>query len=367
MLSHRCTLSARVRRLAVAWVCLGLFAFAAIAHAEPLDGAIPAGEPTPAAPSFYPDGASGLANLPPLFPSWNATPAPPSGPPSIHATENILVLGMDARAGGKMWRTDTIMVAAVDAARKEVGLLSIPRDLWVDIPGYGEGRINIVDFVGENRSGYGGGPALMNQVLQSTLGIETQHWVRIRQEGLVDLVDAMGGITITLDCPFIDKTPDPQVKGQYEYLMLPAGPVFLQGETAKKFVTYRYASTDFSRARRQQQVIWAIRDRALELDVLPRIGQLWVALADTFQTDLLIGELVELAALGSDLRPEQVHGLVLSRQALKSASIGGSAVLVVADPELLKTEVDGVFASRPIAELGRSATGRCAGTVAATP
>lgn len=306
-----------------------------------------------------------LPRLPALFPGLRIAPEPPAGPASIYTTENILVLGMDARQGGKMWRTDTIMIAAVDAQRREVGILSIPRDLWVNIPGYGEGRINIVDFIGENRDGAGGGPALVNRVLQDTLGIQTQHWVRVRQEGLVELVDAMDGITITLDCPFIEKTPDPNVKGQYEYLMLPAGEVFLEGETAKKFVTYRYASTDFSRARRQQQIIWALRDRALELDLLPHIPQLWAALADTFQTDLLPGDVIRLARLADGLAPEQVHGLVLSRKALQSASIAGSAVLVVADPAVLKAEVEGLFTSRPIAELGRSTTGRCGGTAAA--
>ena len=348
------------RVLTVSLALLMLAAFALPASAGP---AAAGGQP-PALPASSTQGGPStepgvLFRLPALFPALNATPAPPLGPPSIQTSENILVLGMDARVGGKMWRTDTIMVTAIDSARREVGILSIPRDLWVDIPGYGQGRINIVDFIGENRDGSGGGPALVNQVLRDNFGIETQHWVRIRQEGLVHLVDAMEGITITLDCPLVEKTPDPNVKGQYEYLMLPAGRVYLEGELAKKFVTYRYATNDFNRARRQQQVIWAIRDRALELDVFPRIPQLWAALSDTFQTDLLVGDIVRLAMLGRDLAPERVHGLVLSRQALQSALINGSAVLVIADPALLRQEVEGVFASRPVAELGRSATGRC--------
>jgi LCP family protein required for cell wall assembly len=348
------------RALTVTLALLLLIALAPPVSADPAG----TGSQPPALPASTDQGGPAtdpgvLFRLPALFPALNATPTAPPGPPSIHTSENILVLGMDARQGGKMWRTDTMMVAAVDSARREVGILSIPRDLWVDIPGYGQGRINIVDFIGENRDGPGGGPALVNQVLRDNFGIETQHWVRIRQEGLVELVDAMEGITITLDCPLVEKTPDPLVKGQYEYLMLPAGRVFLQGDVAKKFATYRYATNDFNRARRQQQVVWAIRDRALELDVFPRIPQLWAALSDTFQTDLLIGDILSLAMLGRDLEPARVHGMVLSRQSLQSASINGSAVLVIADPALLRQEVEGLFASRPIAELGRSATGRC--------
>ncbi len=357
-MSHRRTLFPRALM-----VTLALFLLIVVAPHASAAFSTTGGRP-PSLPSSSTQGGPStepveVFRLPALFPSLNAPPTAPPGPPSIHTSENILVLGMDARQGGKMWRTDTIMVAAVDSARQEVGILSIPRDLWVEIPGYGPGRINIVDFIGENRDGSGGGPALVNQVLRDNLGVETQHWVRIRQEGLVELVDAMEGITITLDCPLVEKTPDPRVKGQYEYLMLPAGPVFLQGELAKKFVTYRYATNDFNRARRQQQVIWAIRNRALELDLFPRIPQLWAALSDTFQTDLLVGDILRLAMLGRDLAPERVHGTVLSRQALQSALINGSAVLVIADPALLRQEVEGIFASRPVAELGRSATGRC--------
>jgi polyisoprenyl-teichoic acid--peptidoglycan teichoic acid transferase len=364
MLSRRHTALARALAVTLALALSSLVLLPHTASANPSDGNRPPAQSTPTAP-YSLNQPGNFAGLPALFPAWEAEPTPPSGPPSIHSTENILVLGMDAREGGKMWRTDTIMVAAVDSARQRVGLLSIPRDLWVDIPGYGEGRINIVDFIGESREGRGGGPASVSKVLNDKLGIQTKHWVRIRQEGLVDLVDAMGGITITLDCPFIEKTPDPKVKGQFEYLMLPAGLTFLQGETAKKFVTYRYASTDFNRARRQQQIIWAIRDRALEIDVISRIPQLWTALADTFQTDLLLGDLVELAMLGRDLGRENVVGMVISRDNLKSAVINGSAVLVVGDPALLKQEVEKLFESRPIAELGRSATGRCASGVPA--
>ncbi len=360
---HRHTLSARALIPVLVLLVPCFLALASVVSANSFEGAKSPVPPTPAARTYYGNEPDESPRLPPLFPALHVTPTPPPGPPSIHTTENILVLGMDAREGGKMWRTDTIMVAAVDAPRREVGIVSIPRDLWVDIPGYGEGRINIVDFLGESRSPNGGGPALVNKVLENSLGIKTDHWVRIRQEGLVKLVDAMGGITVTLECPLVEKTPDPKVKGQYEYLMLPAGPVFLQGETAKKFVTYRYATTDFNRARRQQQVIWAIRDRALEINWLPRIGQLWSALADTFQTDMLIGQIVQLGVLGSDLPPDRVHGMVISRKSLKSANINGSAVLVIADSAGLKAEVEGVFASRPIAELGRSATGRCGGAV----
>ncbi len=239
MTSHRCTVLPRA--LAATLVLVSLLVFVSPASAD-----APTPEPefrTPSAAIPYEPGD--LPRLPALFPQLPRRPDPAGGSALGSYNPKHPCPGDGRPRGGKMWRTDTIMIAAIDAPRREVGILSIPRDLWVDIPGYGKGRINIVDFVGESRSGAGGGPALVNQVLEENFGLQTQHWVRIRQEGLVDLVNAMDGITITLDCPFVEKTPDPKVKGQYEYLMLPAGSVFLEGETAKKFVTYRYSVDGF--------------------------------------------------------------------------------------------------------------------------
>ena len=107
----------------------------------------------------------------------------PPAPKSLKETENILVLGMDQRPGELGWRTDTIIVVAIDYDAKQVGMVSIPRDLWVNIPGYGMGRINQVDFQGEAEVP-GGGPALVAKVILDTLGIPTQHWVRLQAGGV---------------------------------------------------------------------------------------------------------------------------------------------------------------------------------------
>lgn len=280
---------------------------------------------------------------------------------TLDDTENILVLGMDYRPGGKMWRTDSIMVVAVDQITRKAGVISIPRDLWVHIPGFGEGRINIADFYGEQTGYPGGGPALVGQILQDNLNITTHHWVRMEQEGLVRLVDTLGGVTITLDCPLFEKTPHPTQPGEYEYLQLPAGEVHLDGVTAKKFATFRYASTDFARARRQQQLIWAIRQRAQELDLIPLVSQLWTDLASAFQTDLNLIDVIRLIALGMQLESADVHGMVIPHAALQGKLVqGGSQVLALTDDRSVLTEaLANLFASRPIAELGRSATGQC--------
>ncbi len=135
-------------------------------------------------------------------PANTATPTVTVAPKTIRDTDNILLLGMDQRPGEGVWRTDTIMVAAIDYEANQVGIVSIPRDLWVEIPGYEYqyGRINQADFQGEYNKYPGGGPKLAADIISATLGIPTQHWVRLRLEALPELVDALGGVTVTLDC-----------------------------------------------------------------------------------------------------------------------------------------------------------------------
>ncbi len=276
----------------------------------------------------------------------------PIWPPSpLDRTENILVLGIDRRPDEFAWRTDTIMVVALDTDSNQVGVISIPRDLYVEIPDLGLGRINQADYFGE-ANGYpgGGGPALLGRVISDTLGIPTQHYARIEMDGLVRLVDALGGVTVTLDCPLYERTPDASSPNGVIDWSLPAGPVHLDGLTAKKFATYRYATTDFGRARRQQQLIWAIRDRALQVDVIPRIPELWKALNDTFSTDLGLLDFLKLARLGATLRADKVHGLVLGSDVLDYfVTSEGAWVLVISDYDRIAAEKDALFAARPLA------------------
>jgi len=251
-------------------------------------------------------------------------------------------------------------VVAIDHKAGQVGIVSIPRDLWVDIPGYGTDRINSADFAGDQIKYPGGGPALTRKVIQDNLGIPTQNYVRIKQEGLVKLVDVMGGVTVTLDCPLYERTPDETSPTGYSDFSLPSGDNFLDGATAKKFVTFRYLSNDFSRARRQQQLIWAIRDRAMQLDMVPRIPELWAALADTFKTDLNLLDVIKLAKLGVTLGADDVHGTVLDQDVVENwTTPGGGAVLRIKDPNALKAKLDNLFGGKPIAQAAKNQYGKC--------
>jgi len=294
-------------------------------------------------------------------PIATAEPAAPlATPQTLDRTENILVLGTDTRPGDGVWRTDSIMIVAIDRQARQVGIVSIPRDLYVNIPGYGKERINAADYIGERTHRPGGGPGLVGQVLQDTLAIPTQHYVRLQQDGLVQLIDALGGVTLTLDCPLYEMTPAGGAKGKYTRFSLPAGPVFLDGVTAKKFATFRYVTSNFSRQRRQQQLIWAVRDRALRGDVLPRLPQMLQAMSGALSTDLPLPDILALANLGIGLRAQDVHALNLGPELFRDYTTPkGAMVLLVRDPKTMKAATTQLFASKPLSEAGKPAAAGC--------
>jgi LCP family protein required for cell wall assembly len=255
------------------------------------------------------------------------------------------------------------MVVVIDPKIGQVGIVSIPRDLYVDVPGYDKGkeRLNAVAYIGEKLDYPGGGPALVRQVVEDQLGIPTQHYVIIHQDGLIKLVDALGGVTVNLDCPLYEATPDDKSPNGIKTFTLPAGPVQLDGPTAKKFATYRYVQTDFGRTQRQQQLIWAIRNRVLEANLLPKIPVLWSALSDTFTTDLDLPVVLKLARLASRLQARDVHGMQLGDTIEEYTTPEGWMVLVLKDKALVQEKLAGLFSSKTLSQTGKGATstGEC--------
>ena len=298
-------------------------------------------------PQAAPASASPLAEERPVPPALAPVPTPTPRPWS--QTENYLILGIDQRPGDGSWRTDSIILAAVDHAGQRVGLLSVPRDLYVDIPGIGETRINTADFLGEKNKYPGGGPALLRRVLTQTLGIDAPHYVRIKMQVFEELVDAFGGVTVTLPCPFLEATPDSSSETGLAEWSLPAGDVWLNGRDARRFATYRYYSNDFDRARRQQILLWALRERAFQIDLLSRLPQLWNAYQNSVQTDLGFADILRLAQIALRLRPENVHGLTFDFSLVESFTTeNGAHVLRVRDPQALHAWLDTLFEAPPV-------------------
>ena len=205
---------------------------------------------------------------------------------------NILLLGSDRRPGSGAWRTDSMIVVSVDTSNNLVRLLSIPRDLWVYIPGHGYNRINTADLWGELAK-KGGGPERVKQTIHHNLGIPIHYYVRVDFKGFMQIIDTVGGIDVDVDCPLSD-------------IKLSAGMHHMTGQQALRYARSRYSTNDFDRGRRQRKVLMALWDQALTLDIIPKLPQLWRAMSNSFQTDLSLNQVINLAYVGVQLEPRRI-------------------------------------------------------------
>ena len=147
-------------------------------------------------------------------------------------------------------RADTIMVITADLAAPDLGLLSIPRDLYLSIPGQGENRINTAHIFGElDRPG--GGPGRTVAAVTQNFGIPLDGWVRVDFAGFIAIVDAIGGIEIDVPEAVIDHAYPTEDYGTMT-LNIPAGLQRMDGERALQYARSRHSGSDFDRAERQQ-------------------------------------------------------------------------------------------------------------------
>jgi len=225
----------------------------------------------------------------------------------------VLVLGIDERAQeDDFWRTDTMILATLDPVTMRVGVLSIPRDLWVHIPGYTENRINTAHMLGDAYNHPGGGPALAVETVEYNLGVEIDYFVRFNFQAFVELVDRIGGIDIVVP-EDINDPQYPDYNYGYDPLYIEAGPHHFFGEEALKYARTRHSSGgDFDRARRQQQVIVAIFERVTTLNLLPQLAlqapDIIKMLENSVKIDpkLQLDEVIALANLGTKVDPDNM-------------------------------------------------------------
>ena len=276
----------------------------------------------------------------------------PPVPAAWAETENFLILGTDKRAGDVSWRTDVIMVAGLDRELGRAVLFSIPRDLYVNIPGTRPNRINTVDYMGERILWVeGGGPALLSHVIQQNLGIPTQQWIRLEMNGVTELVDAIGGVTVNLDCPLYEPILN-LTTNEWEYFTLPAGEVFLDGEDAAWFVRLRLRESDIGRANRQRQLLWALRNQALSANLLVRLPDLWGAFNNMFETDIGLLKMVSLAQIALSLEPSEIRSGGLMLKDLESfMTEEGAQVLRISDPARVMAVVEAAWNAPSVAKV----------------
>lgn len=228
--------------------------------------------------------------------------------PNISAGErvNVLVMGIDKRPTEKCpCRTDTMMIATLDPKTSTAGLITIPRDLYVPIPGVGDGRVNQANFYGELYKYPGGGPALAKKTIEYNLGRQMHYYVLVDFAGFIKVVDTLGGIDI--DVPkAIDDPQYPDENFGFRPIHIPAGRVHMNGDLALVYARVRHNDSDFGRSRRQIQVLMGIRDKALRLDLLPKLPTLLQSMWGTIQTDMTPQEVLALAVSASKVKTENI-------------------------------------------------------------
>lgn len=307
---------------------------------------------------------------------------------------NILLLGVGGAGHDGPQLSDTMLFASVKPSTKEVGMISIPRDLSVPIPGYGWRKINHANAFGENTEP-GTGPGLASEVVGSVLDESVQYYVRVDFSGFAKLIDDIGGVEVFVDKAFVDSeypilgkesancggTPAPVVEAvpetttaetvpvippapvdyscRFERLSFKEGWTHMDGDTALKFVRSRHGSngeaSDFARSRRQQKIILAMREKLLSVSTVlnpAKIARILDTVRDNIATNFEIWELARLATLLKDFDASKIANHVLDaspESPLYATSMNGAYVLLPKNDDWgsLQRLADAIFETSP--------------------
>ncbi len=223
----------------------------------------------------------------------------PAAPLDSQETITFLLIGSDRRPGGS-FRTDTMVVALLRPKDGQVSLISIPRDLWVYIPDWGNQRINTAYQHGELYAYPGGGAGLLKDTIRYNLGIQVDHTAMVEFDGFRHIIDTLGGIDVPVACPYTDwrlKDPsyDPNIEANWWLYTVGPGLVHMDGDLALWYARSRMKSSDFDRGRRQQEVLRAIYARVMQTNTIAQLPALYNNLMSIVQTDLSLPQLLQLA------------------------------------------------------------------------
>ncbi len=241
---------------------------------------------------------------------------------------NILLLGVGGKNhdGGQL--SDTIMIASIKPSTKQIALFSIPRDLAIPLENLGWRKINNVNALAEGKEPGSGGVAT-SQAISHLLDSPIDYYLRVDFDGFEKIIDEVGGINV-----YVDNTLDDYsypIRGQednldyysrFEHLHVDAGWQHMNGDLALKFARSRHGAgaegTDFARARRQQKIIEAVRDKVLSADTLlnpKKVSTILDQLNNNISTNLKIWEMIKLFGLVKNVDKEHIINRVLDNSA----------------------------------------------------
>jgi polyisoprenyl-teichoic acid--peptidoglycan teichoic acid transferase len=206
---------------------------------------------------------------------------------------------------------DMLMLVAVNQRTASVSMLSIPRDLYVYIPGFDMHKINTAYYYGETEGVKGGGVGLLKETIRYNLGIEVDYYARVNFTGFLSIIDTLGGIDIAVDCTIRDwklksRELNKLVADNYEIYMLPTGMHHIDADTALWYVRSRKTSSDLDRGRRQQDVLRAIWRAIRQQDWLTNLPTIWDQVTQSVETDLPFDIALGFAPMAAQIEPDRL-------------------------------------------------------------
>jgi len=331
--------------------------------------------PNPSNGPLSTDSPAPTLSLPPV-----GTPlASTSAVPAWNHTDrlNILLLGVDQRAGDSTFNTDTMIVVSIDPVTKNVALFSLPRDT-VDVPlpvaaqgvfgSVYQGKINSLWTNARNRPDAFPGTDRQRgyNALKETLGtlyhLNIQYYVMVNFQGFRQVVDTLGGVTIDVQNPVVDDKY-PGDNGTDLRVYIPAGPQHMTGAQALVYARSRHGSSDFDRAARQQRVILSIREQTSPQTVLANLQPLLTALRSSFKTDIPLDQLPALIQLSSQVNTANIRSYVFSPPRFGTEGYPNGIYAIQPNVALIRSTVLNAFKIDPKLEALRDSVSAENGTV----
>lgn len=258
----------------------------------------------------------------------------------------VLVMGLDYRdwEAGEIPRTDTMMVLTIDPVTKEAAMLSIPRDMWVNIPGFEYSRINTAYYLGELWKLPGGGPALAAQTVEEFLGIPIDYYAQVDFMAFVRLIDEIDGVTVR---PAMDVRIVP-IGGGYKQTLEAGTAYTLDGTLALAYARARYTEGgDFDRAARQQEVVYAIRDRILKFSMWPTLIAkapiLYQELSSGINTNMRFEDALRLASLALEIDRSLIKSFIIDASYVEFGKSPDNQDILKPIPDKIRLLRDEVF------------------------
>lgn len=279
----------------------------------------------------------------PLQAENGPTPIPWDGANRV----TMLIMGLGSCPGcepGAATQSDTLMLVTMDPVSRTAGILSIPRDIWVNVPGYDYGKIATAYFIGEIYNLPGGGPGLAIQTVEQLLGIDINYYAVLDFSAFEEFVNEIGGVDV--DVPY-EQSVDPLGPGNT--VILPQGIQHLDGPTALAYARNRGVGDDYARMDNQQQVVMAIRDQVLSLGTLPKLianaPTIYNNLRNGIHSNLSLKEAISLAWTASQIPQENIKRAVIGPNEVTDSWSADGQRISLPDIEAIRAVRDQVFST----------------------